>query len=70
MLESVFNKVAGIFDKVATLLKKETLAQVFSREFCEIFKNTFFIGHFRTTAHLLKIQKNLVYILNLFCNGK
>ena len=26
----------------ATLLKKETLAQVFSCEFCEIFKNTFF----------------------------
>ena len=26
----------------ATLLKKETLAQVFSCEFCEIFKNIFF----------------------------
>ena len=26
----------------ATLLKKETLAQVFSSEFCEISKNTFF----------------------------
>ena len=26
----------------ATLLKKETLVQVFSCEFCEIFKNTFF----------------------------
>ena len=24
------------------LIKKETLAQVFSREFCEIFKNVFF----------------------------
>ena len=23
-------------------MKKETLAQVFSREFCEIFKNTFY----------------------------
>ena len=31
-----FNKVAGLF------IKKETLAQVFSREFCEIFKNTYF----------------------------
>ena len=29
----------------ATLLKKETLAQVFSCEFCEIFKGTFFIEH-------------------------
>ena len=30
-----FNKVAGLF-------KKETLAQVLSCDFCEIFKNTFF----------------------------
>ena len=29
----------------ATLLKKETLAQVFSSEFCEISKNNFFTEH-------------------------
>ena len=29
---------------------KSCRRQVFSREFCEIFKNTFFTGHFRTTA--------------------
>ena len=34
-----FNKVAGL--RSATLLKKETLVQVFSCEFCEIAKNTF-----------------------------
>ena len=28
-------------------IKKETLTQVFSREFCEIFKNTFFAEHLR-----------------------
>ena len=33
----------------AALLKK-TLAQVFSYEFCEISKNTFFTEHLRTTA--------------------
>ena len=33
-----------------TLLKKETLAQMFSCEFCEIFKNTFFTEHLWTTA--------------------
>ena len=38
------------FDKTASLslqlyLKKETLAQVCFCEFCEIFKNTFFIEH-------------------------
>ena len=30
--------------------KKETLAQVFPCEFCEIFKNTFYTEHLRTTA--------------------
>ena len=34
-----FIKVEGL--RLATLLKK-TLAQLFSCEFCEIFKNTFF----------------------------
>ena len=32
----------SFFNKVATLLKKETLAQVFFCEFWEIFKNTFY----------------------------
>ena len=36
------NKVADL-----RLIKKETLAQVFSYEFCKIFKNTFFIEHLR-----------------------
>ena len=31
-------------------IKKETLAQVISSEFCEIFKNTFFTEHLRATA--------------------
>ena len=31
-------------------VKTKTLAQVFSCEFCEIFKNTFFTEHLRTTA--------------------
>ena len=30
--------------------KKDTLAQLFSCEFCEIFKNTFYIEHLRVTA--------------------
>ena len=34
-----FNKVAG----ACNFIEKETLAQVFSCEFCEISKNTFFI---------------------------
>ena len=35
-----FNKVASNF------IKKETLAQVFSCQFCETSKDTFFIEHF------------------------
>ena len=31
-------------------LKRDTLAQRFSCEFCEIYKNTFFTGHLWTTA--------------------
>ena len=31
-------------------IKKEALAQVFSREFCKIFKNTFSTEHLRATA--------------------
>ena len=34
------NKVVGL--NLATLLKKESLAQVFPCKFCEISKNTFF----------------------------
>ena len=38
------NKVAGL-SEACNFIKKETLAQVFSCEFCEISKNTFFIEH-------------------------
>ena len=36
--------------KACRFIKKETLAQVFSSEFREISKNTFFIEHLRETA--------------------
>ena len=36
--------------KAFNFVKKETLAQVFSCEFCEISKNNFFTEHFWTTA--------------------
>ena len=46
------NTCAGA--RPATLLtKKLWLAQVFSCEFCEVFKNTFFTEHLRTTASIL-----------------
>ena len=35
---------------MGNFIKKETLAQVFSCELCEIFKNTFFTEHLLATA--------------------
>ena len=32
------------------LIKKDTSAQVFSSEFCKIFRNTFFTEHLRATV--------------------
>ena len=52
-----FNKVA--FLRLATLLKKETLAQVFFCKFCEISKNIFFTEHVRTTAFANKMLDKL-----------
>ena len=47
--ENTCVKVSGL--RTATLLKKR-LAQVFSCEFYEIFKNTFFTEHLWTTASI------------------
>ena len=40
-LNLFFNKVAGL-----SLIKNETLTQVFFCDFCEIFDSTFFKEHF------------------------
>ena len=40
-LKPLFNKVSGL--KACFLFKKETPTQVFFWEYCEIFKNAFFI---------------------------
>ena len=40
----------SIKDFFCKFIKIETLAQVFSCEFCEISKNTFFTEHLQTTA--------------------
>ena len=47
MLEPVFNEVAAL--EAATLLKKPP-TQVFSCKIGEIFENTYFEEHLRTTA--------------------
>ena len=51
-----FNKVAD----ACNVIKKETLTQVFSCEFCEISKNTFFTKHFWAAASdSLTIEKTV-----------
>ena len=48
LCQSLFlNKVTGA---ACNFIKKDTLAQVFSCEFCEIAKNTFFTEHVWATA--------------------
>ena len=41
------NLLSLLQPQACNFIKKETLAQVFSCEFCEIFKNTFFTEHLR-----------------------
>ena len=49
--------------QVCNFIKKKTLlAQAFSCAFCEIFKNTFFTEHLRTTAAK---AKNVSYMMGL-----
>ena len=42
-------------------VKKENLTQVFSCEFCEIFKNTFFIQNIVTTAAASQIPVGVIF---------
>ena len=42
VLESFLNKVAGL--KVCNFIRKETLPQLFSHEYCKNFKNSFWYG--------------------------
>ena len=62
-----FNKVAGL--RPATLIKKKTLAQVFSREFCEISKNIFFYRTPPMTASLLMIAFNFNFSFQFSVKG-
>ena len=54
LYQSLFlNKAAGLRPEACNFIKKETLAQVFFCEFCEISKNTFFIEHLWAIASTL-----------------
>ena len=53
VLESLFNKVAGL--QACNVIIKETPTQVFSCEICETFKNNYFEEHLQTTASIFQI---------------
>ena len=61
----LFNKVAGL--RSATLSKKDTLTQVFSCEFCEIFKACvrYFLSNFYFSPNdsPSKTMKNVLYFI-------
>ena len=56
-----------LFCSPATLLKKKTLVQVFSCEFCEISKNNFFTERPRTTASDCLRSKDFCGYVSLRC---
>ena len=66
MFESLFNKVAGRYP--SHFIKKETPTQVFSREICEIFKNTYFEKHLRTAAFAI-IHERVNFTKNFVAVG-
>ena len=60
----IFSKFAG---KASNFIKKETLVQMFSCEFCKIFKNTLFIEYLRaTTFGLLNHIEDSFQVVILF----
>ena len=62
-----FNKVACLWPLACNFIEKETLAQIFSCECCEISKNTFFTEHLWTTvSESRKESVKLTYLMQLF----
>ena len=61
--------------EACNFIKKDTLAQVFSCEFCEIFKNTFLTEYIWMTAsddlknEIIETERIYLLILSLFYFG-
>ena len=54
--------------QACNFIKKETLAQVFSYEFCKISKNTFFTEHLWATASVHQLVNHLLHSVILLFN--
>ena len=55
--------------EACNFIKKEALTQAFSSEFCEIFKNTFFIEHLRWLMLSFVSEKACIWEIYLFLHG-
>ena len=55
-------------DSLIKFIKKETLAQLFSCELCEFFKNTYFEEYLRTTASVQICAKEAWIFFLPFCS--
>ena len=64
---SFFKKLQA---SVCNFVKKETRAQMFFREFCEIFKSTYFIEHLWATASVLRYIFPLTLPCTMLKNGQ
>ena len=61
------NLCQGLSLEASNLIKKETLAQIFSCEFYEIFKDTFFTELLRTSASVMALT--LIHRHMVMCQG-
>ena len=52
--ESLLNKVASL--QTCNIIKKETSAQLFSFEICEMLKNIYFEEYLRTTGSVVSFS--------------
>ena len=68
LCRSFFNKVAGL--KACIFIKEETTTQAFSCEYCEIFKNSFFIEHLFIIIFLNVVMIEIRYFRVIFYHCK
>ena len=64
-VENVFLVVSQNSQENIKKEKKETLAQVFSCEFCKIYRNTFFTEHLRATASAFIFSTSAFFLIRL-----
>ena len=65
VLESLFNKAAGL--PVCKFIKKETPIQVFSCDYCKVFKKTYFEEYLRTAASVYSKDLWNIRIVSEIC---